>query len=117
LQARTGLTWADRTAQVRSLIDAGVTLISGDDAGINPVKRHGILPMAIADLVEIGMSVPQALASATGVAARAIGLAQRTGRLHAGLAADLLLVDGDAVRDVSALQRVRTVVLRGAEVA
>jgi imidazolonepropionase-like amidohydrolase len=54
-----------------------------------------------------------ALAAATSVAARACGLARRTGRLVPGLDADLLLVDGDPMLDVTALQRPRLVVSRG----
>ncbi|MGX5655451.1 hypothetical protein ACWKWC_11820, partial [Geodermatophilus nigrescens] len=48
-------------------------------------------------------------------AAGAGGLEHRTGRLAPGLDADLLLVDGDPVRDVAALARVRLVVSRGRE--
>lgn len=58
-----------------------------------------------------------ALAGATSLAARACGLERRTGRLAAGLDADLLLVDGDALADVIALQRPLLVLARGQEVA
>ncbi|WP_435824091.1 amidohydrolase family protein [Actinoplanes missouriensis] len=54
-----------------------------------------------------------ALASATGPAARACGLADRTGRLAAGLDADLLLVRGDPLRDIRALTAVHTVIRAG----
>ncbi len=74
--------------------------------------------MAIADLVSAcGMTPAEALAAATGIAARACGLERRTGRLAAGLDADLLLVDGDALADVTVLQRPLLVLARGREVA
>ena len=60
-----------------------------------PAKPHGIVSLALAALIDGGFSIVDAVASATAVAARACGLAQVTGRLEGGLAADLLLVDGN----------------------
>jgi imidazolonepropionase-like amidohydrolase len=110
---RSGATIAQRLAQVGELHRAGVTLISGADSGINPVKSHGILPRAVVELVTAGVPPTAALASATGQAARACGLADRTGRLRAGLDADLLIVDGDPTTDITAIGNVRAVVSRG----
>lgn len=113
LMERSGLTWQLLLDHVRALYAAGVTLVSGSDAGINPVKRHGVLPEAVISLVECGVPADVALASATSLAARACGLADRTGRLRAGLEADLLIVDGDPSVEITALRDVRTVVSRG----
>jgi imidazolonepropionase-like amidohydrolase len=113
---RTGMTYESRIAHYGALYRGGVTLVSGADAGLNPGKRHGVLPLAVADLVTAGVPAESALASATSVAARACGLADRTGRLRAGLDADLLIVDGDPARDIGALRAVRAVVSRGREV-
>jgi imidazolonepropionase-like amidohydrolase len=117
LMERTGMTWEGRLAQVRELYLAGVTLISGADSGISPGKPHGILPVAVSDLVECGVPAPAALASATSGAADACRLGSRTGRLRAGLDADLLLVRGDPLVDPAALQAVHLVVSRGRQVA
>jgi imidazolonepropionase-like amidohydrolase len=95
---------------------AGVRLIAGTDAGIGPSKRHGVLPYGVADLVDCGMSASEALTAATTDAARACGLEGRTGRLAAGLDADLLVVGGDPTADIAALLDVRLVVRRGREV-
>ncbi len=112
-----GATYEAHLPHVAELRRAGVVLIAGTDAGIGPSKRHGLVPYAVADLVtSCGMSSVEALAAATGLAARACGLDDRTGRLAPGLQADLLVVDGDAVADVSALQRPRLVLARGREV-
>jgi imidazolonepropionase-like amidohydrolase len=110
---RIGFTMEGRLAQVGDLYRGGVTLISGVDSGISPVKAHGILPEAVIELVECGVPATIALASATGLAARACGLTGRTGRLRAGLQADLLLVGGDPTTDITAIRDVRTVVSRG----
>ncbi|MFI7543460.1 amidohydrolase family protein [Actinoplanes sp. NPDC049599] len=113
LAARVGVTLEQRLAQVGELQAAGVSFVSGVDSGINPVKRHGLLPTAVVEMVAAGVPPVTALASATGGAARACGLADRTGRLRAGLQADLLLVDGDPTTDITAVRDTRLVVCRG----
>ncbi len=110
---RLGMTWDRRLAHVTALLEGGVRLVSGTDGGINPSKTHGVLPEAVIDLVDCGASAEEALVSATSAAAQACGLAARTGRLAAGLDADLLAVDGDPLTDIRALRAVRTVVSRG----
>jgi imidazolonepropionase-like amidohydrolase len=110
---RAGFSFADRLAQVGELYRGGVTLVSGVDSGIDPVKAHGVLPQAIIDLAGCGIPAIAALASATGLAAQACALAGRTGRLQVGLDADLLLVDGDPVTDITAIRDLRAVVSRG----
>ncbi|TFV65731.1 amidohydrolase family protein [Blastococcus sp. CT_GayMR20] len=115
--AAVGARYEDHLVHVRRLLASGPTFLAGTDAGIGPSKRHGLVPFGVADLVACGASPAAALGAATGVAARALGLEGRTGRLAVGLDADLLLVDGDPLSDVTALQRPRTVVSRGREVA
>jgi imidazolonepropionase-like amidohydrolase len=117
MMQRTGMTFEGRRVQVAGLFRGGVTLVSGADAGINPGKPHGVLPEAVAELADCGVPAATALASATSLAARACGLAGRTGRLAVGLDADLVLVDGDPLLDLTALRAVRTVVSRGQELA
>jgi imidazolonepropionase-like amidohydrolase len=113
LGERIGITVEQRLAQVGELHAAGVSFVSGVDAGINPVKRHGLLPSAIIELVAAGVPPITALASATSKAAEACTLADRTGRLRAGLHADLLLVSGDPTTDITAIRHTRMVVSRG----
>jgi imidazolonepropionase-like amidohydrolase len=60
--------------------------------------------------------VAEALATATSTAAEACGLHLVTGRLLAGLDADLLVVDGDLESDPSALGRPVQVWARGTPV-
>jgi len=116
LMERTGITWEARLEQVADLYRAGVTLVSGADSGISPGKPHGVMPEAVIELPHCGVPTNVALASGTSVAAEACGLADRTGRLRAGLDADLLIVGGDLMLDITALRNVRTVVSRGREV-
>ena len=92
---------------------AGVTVVSGSDGGVGEAKPHGILAISIADLVRAGLSEVDALTTATSSAARVCGLGARKGRIVAGYDADLVVVDGDPVRDIAALGRVRNVWVGG----
>ena len=104
---------SDRSAFVGRLHRAGVRIISGVDSGIAPPKAHGVLPHAVRELLACDFDPAEALASATSAAADACGLADTTGRLRAGLAADLLVVGGDLATDLGALHRVALVVSAG----
>ncbi|MBW0009415.1 MAG: amidohydrolase family protein [Pseudonocardiales bacterium] len=61
----------------------------------------------------MGFHPDQILEMATVTTAAAIGLATTAGTLHAGYNADLLVVDGDSLIDLTALQRPLLVMARG----
>ena len=102
-----------RAEQMVNAHRAGVTIVSGTDGGINPGKAHGILPSAVIALVSGGMSPADALATATSLAADACGLGDHKGRIRAGNDADLIILDGDPLSDIDALQRLDSTVLAG----
>jgi imidazolonepropionase-like amidohydrolase len=116
LMERTGMTWEGRVELVGRMHREGVRLVSGADSGIAAAKPHGIVTGAIADLVAGGVSIADALATGTSLAAEACGLANKKGRLRRGYDADLLVVEGDLGSDIGALEDVRAVVVRGAMV-
>jgi imidazolonepropionase-like amidohydrolase len=89
-------------------------LIASTDAGIPGVEHHG-LPKALPVFARYaGLTPGDALRAATSESARALGLERETGALHSGLAADIVVVDGDPLRDLAALARPLLVVARGA---
>jgi imidazolonepropionase-like amidohydrolase len=94
----------------------GVRIISGSDAGVGPLKRHGCVVLGVIDLLGAGLSTEQALATITSSAALACGVEQDTGRLAPGLAADLTMVDGDLRSDLEPLRRPTAVFVRGYDV-
>lgn len=121
LMARLGVTTFDefyesRIGSFTRLREHGVTVVTGVDSGMGPVKRHGNAWRTIGELVEGGYPLAEALAAATSVAAEACGLAGETGRLAAGHAADLLVVDGNLADDISVLSAPREVLIRGTAV-
>jgi imidazolonepropionase-like amidohydrolase len=96
---------------VRLARAAGVPVAFGTDAA---VFEHGRNAGEFAQLVEHGgMSPAEALASATTVAARLLGLEDEVGRIAPGLSADLIAVSGDPLADVRVLERVEFVMVRG----
>jgi imidazolonepropionase-like amidohydrolase len=118
LMARLGVTSFDafymsRIGMFSRLREHGVAVVTGVDSGMGPPKRHGNAWRTVGELVEGGYSVAEALAAATSLAATACGLAGETGRLAAGYAADLLVVDGDVARDPSTLSSPQQVLVRG----
>ena len=90
-----------------------VPLIASTDAGIPGVYHHQ-LPLALPVFAQIaGLTPAQALRTATSAAADALGIGKTTGRLQPGLAADLILVHGNPLTDLSALAEPAAVWARG----
>ncbi len=106
-----------RREQLRHVREHGIRVVSGIDAGVGAAKCHGIAWRAVLELALAGFPVEDALASATSVSADVLGLGSVTGRLRAGGAADVLVVDGDVRADPTALGRPVAVLVRGTAVS
>lgn len=90
---------------------AGIPIAFGTDAG---VYDHGRNAEEFPLMIRYGGLTPQqALVSATRTAAELLGIAEETGTLEPGKAADIVVVSGDPLDRIEALQQVRMVVARG----
>ncbi len=90
------------------MVQAGVPMCTGTDMGAL-VVFPGELPDELLRLEAAGLPRIEALRAATSHAARLLGLEDELGAVAPGMAADLLLVDGDPTADLHALQRPRLV--------
>ena len=96
--------------QVRRAKAMGVTIAFGTDAG---VFEHGSNGGEFALLVNAGMTPTEALASATTIAAKTLGLENEIGRIAVGYSADLVAVKGNPLNDIRTLEKAEWVMVRG----
>ena len=97
------LTWLDQH---------GVTLVPGTDGGVHNARFDDFV--GALELYEwLGFPAARVIELATVSAAAALGVGDLTGRIAAGLAADLLVVDGEPDTGLAALRAVRLVVAAG----
>ena len=91
---------------------AGVMLVTGTDSG-NPLVVHGpAIHREMQLWVEAGIPPTVALQAATYNAARLLRADGRLGRIAKGLEADLLLVDGDPVKDIHQTESIQKVIYK-----
>ena len=100
---------------VRMAHRSGVRIATGTDAGAS-FTRHERFAVELQLLAECGLSAQEALAAATGAAARVVGLG-KGGYLRAGSWADLVFVDGDPLKNLGSLLSPAGVYVRGVKVA
>ncbi|MBK8033147.1 MAG: amidohydrolase family protein [Chloroflexi bacterium] len=93
---------------------AGVPIAFGTDAG-SPAVGHEIVAPELKFMVKIGVVTDNyaALRSATIVAARISQLDSKIGTLEAGKDADLIVIDGNPLADLDALERVQATYIAG----
>jgi imidazolonepropionase-like amidohydrolase len=95
-----------------SAVASGMRIAAGTDAG-TPFNGHGDFARELALMVRHGLSPMQTLVAATSAAAENLGLSHDLGTLAVGKVADMVLVDGDPVADITATGRVVLVVKDG----
>ena len=98
---------------VQKAMAAGVKVVAGTDAG---GWVHGNNAQELQCLVEAGMTSSEAIVAATGWAAECCGLEGKVGTVQRGKLADLIVVDGDPLKDITVLQdrsRIKLVMKEG----
>ena len=88
-------------ASFRRAVARGVRIAMGTDSGVGP---HGYNAEELTLMVEAGMTPMQAIVASTRTAAECVCLASETGTLEPGKRADLLVVEGDPLSDITILQ-------------
>jgi Tol biopolymer transport system component/imidazolonepropionase-like amidohydrolase len=96
---------------VATVVKGGGRVIAGTDAPINP---YGLsLLMELEHYVRGGLSPADAIRTATAVAAEAMGLAAVLGTIEPGKLADLVIVDGNPLANITDLRRTRITIKDG----
>ncbi|KAH7169706.1 putative hydrolase [Fusarium flagelliforme] len=105
-------------ANVKKLYDAGVRICAGTESNqIShvPISIRESLHKEMELLVGAGLSNLDALRAATIIPAMVFGIGHR-GEISLGRRADMVLVEGDPLRDITATRRIRKVWIGGVEI-
>lgn len=116
----TAIAYAHARSTVSAFHRAGIPILAGTDSNTAPASPAQIQPgESLHDelrlLVEAGLTPVEALRSATVLPATFFGLTDR-GVIEVGRRADLLLIEGDPIQDITATRAIRGVWAAGMKV-
>ena len=103
----------------RAAVRRGVPIALGTDAG-TPFNHHGENAQELERMVALGMTPMNAIMTSTSAAARLLRLSDEIGTIEVGKQADLLVVEGNPLRNIGLLlkqERIAGVMQRGRFVA
>ena len=92
---------------------AGAKIVVGSHSDVPHAKRGWAYQRELELLVESGLTPMEALVAGTMENARYFHISDRLGSIEAGKLADLVLVDGDPLKDISNMRRIKRVMLNG----
>ncbi|MCU1331702.1 MAG: amidohydrolase [Candidatus Angelobacter sp.] len=107
--AQSAATFRALVATVRVLHQAGVPIVAGTDQAVPGFS----LDREIELYVQAGFTPMEAIQAATLVPARAMGMEKESGTIEAGKRADVILVDGNPLENISDIRKVTTVFCGG----
>ena len=106
---RTGLGNVQTT--LKRLHANGVNIVAGTDS---PIFPYGLaLIIELSTYVDAGLTPAEAIRTATINAAKALGAEDNVGRIAPGMLADLIIVDGDPLANITDLLNVSVVMQNG----
>ena len=106
----------DHRRSIRKAVDAGVKIAMGTDSGVG---RHGENGRELQLMVANGMTPMQSILASTLHAAELLHLDKQLGTLEEGKLADIIIVEGDVLSDISTIANPNNVklVLKGGKAA
>ena len=106
----------DRYWFIRDAADRGATVTTSSDSGVPNAAFGSFALSVIAGMVAMAVSAELAIAQATSLQAKAIGISDEIGSIEPGKQADILVVEGDASANIFALRKPVAVFRDGREV-
>jgi imidazolonepropionase-like amidohydrolase len=94
--------WEIKKKEFKMILQKGVAISFSSDTGC-PYMYHGENAKELAMCVELGMSPMEAIVSATKTASYAIGMEDEIGTIEKGKLADIIIVNGDPLQNISIL--------------
>ena len=103
--------------KLKTFIEAGgrEQIVAGTDAG-SPFNVHSPLTREMQHYLEAGLTPMEVIQSATLRAAQLQGVEKDLGTVTVGKLADMVIVDGDPLQDITLLQHKIVLVIKGGEV-
>jgi imidazolonepropionase-like amidohydrolase len=99
------------------LAEEGIPIVMGTDTGPTGRFQGYFELMELEMMVKAGMSAHAVIRSATGEAARCMGLQDELGTLEPGKWADFVVLDANPLADISNMRRISSVWIAGNRVA
>lgn len=100
-----------RMQTLKKIVDAGGRIAAGTDSPFIPHAEG--LHTELEIYVRSGLTAAQALRTATSESAYAMGAGDQIGTLAPGFLADMVVVDGDPLENISATRAINTVIKSG----
>lgn len=91
----------------------GVRVVVGSHGTVRHAERGWAYQREMEMLVEAGLTSMEAIVAATMENARFFRIDKRLGSIERGKIADLVLVDGDPLKDIKTMRRIKRVMLNG----
>jgi len=112
LMSRNGMTNIDPVLEtLKRVVDGGGRIMAGTDS---PFIPHGdALHTELKLYVEAGLTPAKALRTATSESAQIIGVGDQLGKIAPGYIADIIIIDGDPLANISDSRNVNTVIQMG----
>jgi imidazolonepropionase-like amidohydrolase len=92
---------------------AGVRVVAGSHSNVPYAETGWAYQREMELMVESGMTPMEAIVGATLDNAKFFRAEARIGSIEPGKLADLILIEGDVLRDIGSLRRIRGVMLNG----
>jgi imidazolonepropionase-like amidohydrolase len=107
--ARAAARHAQFAAAAVALHRAGIPLVLGSDLAVPGHTMHREMELN----VRAGLTPMEAILAVTSVPARVMGMERESGTVEAGKRADLVVIEGDPLADISHIRRVSAVIAAG----